>query len=328
MLCRMVEWSTPRARVGTSPFRATGHSGGVEDEARIPTIKLADGGGGSGYLSPRYPTDLMRWERVHPKADYPDDLVVYGHYALGDALAQRARTRVAFVGESRGVAWWTYEFLEDHLDFFDHVLTYDESIVAMDPQRCQFVPRGECWIEPEDVAIYAKTRLVSFISSGKGFERWRAIGHGLRVQLYDIATSGGGCLGRRLRRAGVLDRLDLYGSITGVNLPTKLPSLKDYMFQISVENMIHDTYFTEKIIDCFATGTIPIYRGTRGVERYFDPRGIIFFDSIEELTDILVGLTEDDYYSRLDAVRENYRRAAGFFSREELICRYSDLLSW
>ncbi len=118
-------------------------------------------------------------------------------------------------------------------------------------------------------------------------------------------------------RSGVRERIDIYGSIIGVNLPKKLPSLKDYMFQIAVENMIHDSYFTEKLIDCFATGTIPIYRGTRHVDRHFDTRGILFFDSLEELTEILVGLTEEDYYQRLDAVRENYRRAAAFFSREE-----------
>ena len=35
------------------------------------------------------------------------------------------------------------------------------------------------------------------------------------------------------------------------------------MFSVCIENDVYDTYFTEKILDCFATGTIPIYKGTK-----------------------------------------------------------------
>ena len=113
-----------------------------------------------------------------------------------------------------------------------------------------------------------------------------------------------------------------------MELDDKLVSLKDYMFQIAVENMIHDTYFTEKLVDCFATGTIPIFRGTRKVDRFFDTRGIIFFDTLEELSDILIGLTEDDYYDRLDVVKENFRRVRDFLLPEDWLFRHTGLLNW
>ena len=35
---------------------------------------------------------------------------------------------------------------------------------------------------------------------------------------------------------------------------------------------------TEKLTDCFACGTIPVYYGTAGVAQYFNPEGIIFLD--------------------------------------------------
>jgi hypothetical protein len=52
------------------------------------------------------------------------------------------------------------------------------------------------------------------------------------------------------------DRIDVYGR--GISeIPNKEVGLKDYMFSFAVENDTYDTYFTEKILDCFATGTIP-----------------------------------------------------------------------
>ena len=40
-----------------------------------------------------------------------------------------------------------------------------------------------------------------------------------------------------------------------------------------MENNIEPDYFTEKLIDCFLTGTVPIYLGPKQVENYFDPNG-------------------------------------------------------
>jgi isopentenyl phosphate kinase len=47
------------------------------------------------------------------------------------------------------------------------------------------------------------------------------------------------------------------------------------------ENSIYPKYYTEKITDCFATGTIPIYYGDRSIGEDFDMNGIIFMDDID-----------------------------------------------
>ena len=39
----------------------------------------------------------------------------------------------------------------------------------------------------------------------------------------------------------------------------KIDGLKDYRFSVVIENCKRDYWFTEKLIDCFVTGTIPIY---------------------------------------------------------------------
>ena len=87
-------------------------------------------------------------------------------------------------------------------------------------------------------------------------------------------------------------------------IPNKEIGLKDYRFSFCVENDTYDTYFTEKILDCFATGTIPIYMGTKKIVEYFNPEGILFFDGTYDLD----SLTPDLYYSKMDAIKDNYER--------------------
>jgi len=80
--------------------------------------------------------------------------------------------------------------------------------------------------------------------------------------------------------------------------------LVDYRFSFCVENDTHDTYFTEKILDCFATGTVPIYMGTPKVAEYFNTDGIIFFDGNFDVST----LTEELYNSKIEAIKDNYDR--------------------
>jgi hypothetical protein len=78
------------------------------------------------------------------------------------------------------------------------------------------------------------------------------------------------------------------------------------MFHIAIENTKNINYISEKVVDCFMSYTIPIYWGCPNISEYFNKDGIIFFETKEELEHILDNLTPDDYYKRLDAVKENY----------------------
>lgn len=99
----------------------------------------------------------------------------------------------------------------------------------------------------------------------------------------------------------------------------KGPLFVDSMFHLTIENGKHENYFTEKIIDCFMSYTIPIYWGSPNISEYFDPNGIIQFNTKEELEKILNNLSPEDYYSRLESVKKNYEIAkenyAFFFER-------------
>ena len=90
---------------------------------------------------------------------------------------------------------------------------------------------------------------------------------------------------------------------------------RNSMFHIAVENSRNLNYYTDKIVDCFATKTIPIYWGAPNIGDYFNKDGIITFENEEDLIDILNNLTEKDYKNKLEAVEENYILALnnGFF---------------
>jgi hypothetical protein len=58
-----------------------------------------------------------------------------------------------------------------------------------------------------------------------------------------------------------------YGNMFGRALrASKFELLEDYKFCLCPENSVYDGYVTEKLIDAYAGGTIPIYSGTMSVD--------------------------------------------------------------
>jgi len=95
---------------------------------------------------------------------------------------------------------------------------------------------------------------------------------------------------------------------------------RNAMFHVGVENSKHNNYFTDKIIDCFCTKTVPIYWGAPHIGDFYDDRGIIHFEDENELIDIINKLTPQDYYDMKPFIDINYKRAldnSDFFKRIE-----------
>jgi len=79
------------------------------------------------------------------------------------------------------------------------------------------------------------------------------------------------------------------------------------MFNIAVENINSDNWFTEKLSDAFNTKTVPVYWGCKNISDFgYDERGIIRFNSLEELSYIVNNLTEEKYYSMIPFIEHNY----------------------
>lgn len=81
------------------------------------------------------------------------------------------------------------------------------------------------------------------------------------------------------------------------------------MFHVAVENVRHNNWFTEKIGEALCTKTVPIYWGAPNIGEFYDIRGIITFETVEELITIVNGLTPEKYYEKFTYIENNYELA-------------------
>jgi hypothetical protein len=91
---------------------------------------------------------------------------------------------------------------------------------------------------------------------------------------------------------------------------------------VVIENSIESDYFTEKLLDCFLTGTIPIYWGTKNIENYFDTNGIIFINDENELSTIIDTLDVELYNSKINSIQSNFESAKKYIHPEKIIQTY------
>jgi hypothetical protein len=160
---------------------------------------------------------------------------------------------------------------------FDLIFTHNQELIKLH-HKFKFAPLYGSWIP--NPKLYDKTKLVSMICSNKVM----CEGHQYRLSWAQKLQG----------------KVDFYGR--GFNdIDSKEEGLVDYMFSVAIENARYETYFTEKIQDCFATGTIPIYYGSPDIGRFFNPKGIIMLTDDFDIT----RLTPELYYDKLDAVKEN-----------------------
>ena len=143
-----------------------------------------------------------------------------------------------------------------------------------------------------------------------------------------VASNKGYTVGHQ-RRLKVVEKFFQHeggDNLFGWGLPQELPlreksrALRDYMFSFAVENANYPTYFTEKLTDCFACGTIPVYYGTAGVAQYFNPEGIIFLDEGQPWENIPWDkLTSEYYESKKEVIKENFEIALNMRVAEDYL---------
>lgn len=190
-------------------------------------------------------------------------------------------------------------------DNFKYIFTHHMNLCSQG-ENVVFVPHGGTWLRDNEVNIHKKNKLVSCIFSWKNWNPY----HRMRFRVHD-----------RLKDD---QRVEFFGSGCERPIDFKIDALKDFMFSIVIENSIESDYFTEKILDCFLTGTVPIYVGTKKVSEYFNSDGIIFFEGDEDLPAILDSISPELYLSKMDAIKENFEIAKNYMHPEQIIQNYLD----
>lgn len=198
--------------------------------------------------------------------------------------------------ESKSIVPGDYSWALQHrtrLQEFDAVFTFNDALLDRLPNAL-FAPGGTTWYRSmrEDAYLH-KTKNISMVSTGKvmtPLHRWRI------------------ALAKELKLRGIADTFGTFDG--GARIPDKDVTLTDYRYSVAVENSVEPYYFTEKVLDCFASTTVPIYLGATGISKFFNPDGIICLkqDDLGHMDKILAQCSEKDYEQRLDAIKDNYHR--------------------
>ena len=247
----------------------------------------------------------------HPQYALPakeDDLWVfdwsvketfYQDCDIEDVFFDKSSTKkYAWINESYEIFSKPYDMLlnkfDKYIEEFDMIFTHHGDIVKMH-EKIKWIPLSQIWIE--NPKIYDKSKTVSMISSNK-----------ILCQQHLV----------RLNWANKLkSSLDLFGH--GINpIDKKEQALCDYMFSMVIENSLYPSSFSEKILDCFATGTIPVYLGCSDIGDFFNTDGIIFLNDSFDIN----FLTPELYYSKIEAVQDNFERSKKYLSVDSYMLNY------
>jgi hypothetical protein len=213
--------------------------------------------------------------------------------------------KIAWLLEPKSVTPWAYK--EETIQYiaknYNYVITHEQYLVEK-YSNFLYAPYCANFALLNDNSM-VKSKLVSMISSSKNWTE----GHKFRLET-TRKVKGYDLFGRGFKE-----------------IEHKNEGLEPYMFSIAIENSVSNYYWTEKIMDCFSTKTIPIYRGC-DVSKWFNSDGIIYFKTHEELQNIINNkLTKEFYESKMSAIEENFNKARNvYYSPEDFVFRHYPFL--
>lgn len=180
---------------------------------------------------------------------------------------------------------------------YNHLFTHNQELLDFTDKSTVF-PLYSTWIKDYDFP--EKEFSVSALVGGK----LMAPGHHLRHKVWfkenKINTP------RRFFLSGNFGGIENYNN-NPVLGKDKSP-LFNSQFHICIENAYRRNWFTEKIVDCMVTKTVPIYWGCPNIGDWFDTRGFIIADDFNEIIDACNSLDENTYKSMLPYIEDNYKR--------------------
>jgi RNA recognition motif-containing protein len=180
---------------------------------------------------------------------------------------------------------------------YNHLFTHNQELLDFAENSTVF-PLASTWIQ--NYSFPDKEFSVSALVGGKLL----APGHHLRHKVWfkeDKITAP-----RRFFLSGN------YGGIENYNnnpiLGKDKSPLFDSQFHICIENANRRNWFTEKLIDCMVTKTVPVYWGCPNIGDWFDTRGFIVANDFKEIVNACNSLDENTYSEMLPYIEENYKK--------------------
>jgi hypothetical protein len=202
-------------------------------------------------------------------------------------------------------------------DTMDMVFTHQPHELIgpeVDESKIRLYPLGGTMIHESDWRVTPKVPRVSAIASNKRGLDGHALRHEVVAQLH--GTKG----------------FDAWGPeyvpipLNAAGFYSKVAALQDYAFSIAIECVDTGYILSEHVLDCFLTGTVPIYWGPPDALKHwgFDERGVLrgkrsgalAFLANDALTQGL-----NLYESMLPSIRHNFIRAHEYTCPEDWLYR-------
>lgn len=214
---------------------------------------------------------------------------------------------IALLREPRSIQDRVLKYMESHYEKFKYVFTHDSRLLSVLPNAKPIIWAGVWhWSDVE-----------------KDFN------HPISIVAPELAQTPL----KQMRKQIALDledTIDCFGTYKGGKWAECPEYLDKYPYSIAMENYIDDLWFTEKICNCFANNVVPIYVGSNKIGDFFNADGIIQVSSrteIETMIDYLIEHGREDYFSRLEAIKDNRERVKRYEKFETwFMNEYGELL--
>jgi hypothetical protein len=247
-------------------------------------------------LPPLQECKWMEWDRI-PPTSYLDTLFVTENHIVSQYALSFPGKKIAWPLECRLLHPTLNQWLISNYHLYTNIISHDRDLVNAVPNGI-WVPFGGCWVHESDWKLHQKTKKISIVASEKNY----LPGHQMRHKIIDTFR----------------DKIDLFGR--GYNpIENKIDSLRDYQFQIVIENAEIPGWFTEKLIDCFVTGTIPIYWGDPTISQIFDTTGMIVVKDLEHMSKIINDIDSIDLNQFTNGMQSNFEIAKDYILTENYI---------
>jgi hypothetical protein len=259
-----------------------------------------------GFVDGRYPQYIF-WDRNN----YGLKNHIYSHEKILDVKGKPIK-KFAFFIEGESIDPESYKLFDYHSGLeqdFDLIFTYSARFLDK-YKNAVFIPSGGVYYgiskhggRLNSEQYKAKTKNISLVSS----EKTRCELHKFRLDLARYYKQN--------------SMVDTYGTFDGGNHIKIADSLEYYRYSVIVENDIVPYRFTEKILNCFASMTVPIYIGATKIGDFFNKDGIIQVSVLqtEAIDKIIASCNEEDYIARLPAIRDNFNRIMNYLCVEDYI---------
>jgi hypothetical protein len=197
--------------------------------------------------------------------------------------------------------------VQKYKGYYNYVLTYQEEVLQSNP-KARLFHFPNTWVKGYEPK---KEFSVSTVVGGKNIATLE--GHELRHELWrkkDMIT-----IPKKFYLSGNAKHSHTFVPWSEADYSGQLVlggsknPLFDSMFHICIENTSINNFFTEKLIDCFQTRTVPIYYGCPNIGNYFNKDGIFIARDLNDIIYFSNIMTPVLYERMLPAINDNFKRS-------------------